>query len=384
MDARPPPAPGRSQDDWLRLFVQQTPDVGLILLDLERRITHWMGAANVIFGYAEEEVLGQSADLLFCEEDRQRGMPQLEMDEALRSPRAEDDRWHVRQDGTRLWISGSMIALRDEQGRPIALLKVVRDLTDRRTYVETLEHRLADRDRGKALRDVSVAALAHELRNPLGPLAHAVRMIRMTCDTDAVVQPLKIIDRQMAALKRLVDDLLDAGRVAVGTLQMNLEALDLNALLQDLHDALEPAFEEHGLSLHLIVPPTPICVEADRVRLEQALGNLLHNAMRYTPAGGDVWLKGTVEGNLAVMRVQDTGVGLSADTLPYIFDLFTRGSQAEQMAPSGMGVGLSVVKHIVQQHQGAIEVRSEGVGKGAEFSIRLPFAQPARGVVLPA
>ena len=363
--------------ELLALFVEQTPDLGFIFLDLDRKIRHWLGASAQIFGYSAAEIVGRSGDILFTEEELERGIPELEMDEALRTPRAEDDRWHLRKDGTRVFISGSAIALRDERGEPFLVVKVIRDHTDRRSYVETLEHRLDDRERARAFKEVSVAALAHELRNPLAPLAHAMQLVRMVCKGPAVEQPLAIIDRQMAALQRLVDDLVAAGRVTTGRLALKLDTFDLNEFLHETAEAMRSEFQTRGIDLTVITPPSPISIEADRLRLQQALTNLLTNAARYTPRGGKAWLKSTVEANLAVFRVQDTGVGLDKESLPYIFDLFTRGPGADGLAPSGMGVGLSVVKHIIEQHSGALDVRSEGIGKGAEFSVHLPFTQKA-------
>jgi PAS domain S-box-containing protein len=366
-----------SPEQIIRDLFQQTPDSGLIVLSLDGRIQYWIGACRLIFGYTAEEAIGQPGDILFTEDDRRRGIPALEFDEAIRAPRAEDDRWHVRKDGTRVWISGSAFALRDEAKAPYAIAKLVRDHTDRRSYVETLEHRLSEQHKASAFKEVSVAALAHELRNPLAPLANAVHLIRIAAPKTAQLNaPLAIIERQMAALQRLVSDLLDAGRVATGKMNIQLQpGVELNSLLRLLADGMRHEFDHKKINLELVLPPSLVTLEADPDRLAQAVTNLLTNALRYTNGGGTVWLKSTVEENLAVIRVQDTGVGLSAEVMPYVFKLFTRGPDAEKLEPHGMGVGLSVVKEIVSLHHGTLDVRSEGVGKGTEFSIRLPFKQ---------
>jgi PAS domain S-box-containing protein len=359
-------------------ILDQTPDTGLIVMDPSGRIVQWLGAARLIFGYTADEAVGQHGEILFTLEDRQRGMVELELQEALRTPRAEDDRWHLRKDGARVWISGSAIGLRDSAGQPYAVAKIVRDFTDRRIYVEALEQRLVERERVSAYKEVSVATLAHELRNPLDPLSNAVRMIRMAAPSrQSLDVPIAIIERQIATLSRLVEDLLDAGRVSAGTMRLQMTPdVELNALLAGLAEGLRPQFEGRRITLEFLSPEAPIHVEADCERLSQAITNLLTNAMKYTPAGGTVWLKSTVEEKRAVVRVQDTGVGLSADVLPCLFKLFTRGHEAAKMAPEGMGIGLSVVKQIVALHNGTLDVRSEGVGKGAEFSLHLPFRQP--------
>ncbi|WP_119157138.1 PAS domain-containing sensor histidine kinase [Caldimonas tepidiphila] len=372
------------KDRLLELWLRQTQDHALILMDLDGRVRHWLGAAERIFGYTATEMIGQGGDILFTEEDRQRGLPVLELQEALHSPRADDDRWHVRRDGTRIWVSGSAVALRDAHGQAIGFAKVVRDHTDKRTYVETLENRLRELANAKAYKEVAVTTLAHELRNPLAPLFNAVQLIRLTpACTEAIAHPLKIIERQLDALRRLVDDLADAGRAATGKLRLHPERIDLGVLLDDLASGLRPQFEARGLALHLLVPPAPILVELDRGRFQQAVTNLLTNALRYTPSGGQVWLKATVEASQVVVRVLDTGVGLAPETLPHIFELFTRAPSAESLEPDGMGIGLALVKQIAELHGGSVEVRSEGPGKGSEFSLRLPLEQPRVAAPLP-
>lgn len=366
---------GLTKEQLLEMLLRQTPDHAVVLIGLDGRIEHWLGASERIFGYGAAEMEGQSAEVLFTEEDRQRGLPALELEEALRSPRADDDRWHVRRDGTRIWVSGSVIVLRDEQGRVVCYAKVVRDLTDRRAYVETLENRLQDLANVKAYKEVAVTTLAHELRNPLAPLYNAVQLIRLTPGMEAIAHPLRIIDRQLEALRRLVDDLADAGRIATGKLRLQLERVDLAVLLEEVADGMRAEFAARHLTLELIVPSVPIHLELDRGRFQQALTNLLTNALRYTPAGGTVWVKATVEPNLVVVRVRDTGIGLSAETLPFIFNLFTRSPSAEVLAPGGMGIGLALVKQIVELHGGSLDVRSEGAGKGSVFSMRLPLEQ---------
>lgn len=373
--------PGFSETELLGMWLRQTPDHALIFIALDGRITHWRGAAEKIFGYSAAEIEGQPTDILFTQEDRQRGLPAFELEEALKSPRAEDERWYVRHDGLQIWVSGSVAALRDERGEVVGFLKAARDRTNKRSYVQGLENRVSDLANSSAYKEVAVTTLAHELRNPLAPLVNAVHLIRLTPGSQHLAHPLQIIDRQIEALRRLVDDLADAGRVATGSLRLRLEQADLTALLQDLVDSMRPEFEARRLTLTLLVPLSPVVIEMDRARIHQAALNLMGNALRYTSPGGFVWLKATVEGAHAVVRVQDTGVGLSAETMPHIFNLFTRAPSAERMAPSGMGIGLALVKQIAELHQGAVSVSSEGLGKGSEFTLRLPLQHPEVGTV---
>ncbi|NML17441.1 PAS domain-containing sensor histidine kinase [Azohydromonas caseinilytica] len=358
----------RVLDRWLH----QNADHAVIVIGLDGRIQQWLGACERLFGYSAAQAVGQPGAVLFTEEDRQRGLPELELQEALHSPRSEDDRWHVRRDGSRVYVIGSAVAVRDEHGQPMGFVKMLLDRTDKRSYLEALENRLREQANTKAYKEVAVTTLAHELRNPLAPLSNAVQLIRLTPGAQNIELPLGIIERQLDALRRLVDDLSDAGRVSSHKMSLHREQTDLAALLRELASGMSSEFQGRQLTLTVLLPPTPILLELDRGRLQQAVMNLLSNALRYTPAGGQVWLKGTVEVDHAVIRVSDTGIGLAPETLPHIFELFTRAPSAESLAPSGMGIGLALVKQIAELHGGAVEVRSDGPGKGCEFSLRLP------------
>ena len=353
-------------------WLHQNADHAVIVLGIDGRIQQWLGASERLFGYSAAQAVGQPGAILFTEEDRQRGLPEMELQEALHSPRSEDDRWHVRRDGSRVYVMGSAVAVRDEHGQPMGIVKMLLDRTDKRSYLEALENRLREQADTKAYKEVAVTTLAHELRNPLAPLANAVQLLRLTPGAQGIELPLGIIERQLDALRRLVDDLGDAGRVSSHKMSLQLEHTDLATLLRELASGMSSEFQGHQLALTVLLPPTPILLELDRGRIQQAVMNLLSNALRYTPAGGQVWLKGTVEPSHAVIRVSDTGIGLAPETLPHIFELFTRAPSAESLAPSGMGIGLALVKQIAELHGGAVEVRSDGPGKGCEFSLRLP------------
>ncbi len=353
-------------------WLHQNADHAVIVIGLDGRIQQWLGAAERLFGYSAAEAVGQPGAMLFTEEDRQRGLPDLELEEALHSPRAEDDRWHVRRDGSRVYVMGSVVAVRDGHGQAMGFIKMLLDRTDKRSYLEALENRLREQANTKAYKEVAVTTLAHELRNPLAPLSNAVQLIRLTPGVQGIQLPLDIIERQLDALRRLVDDLGEAGRVSSHKMSFHLEQTDLAVLLRELASGMSSEFQGRQLTLTVLLPPAPILLELDCGRIRQAVMNLLSNALRYTPAGGQVWLKGTVEVSHAVIRVSDTGIGLAPETLPHIFELFTRAPSAESLAPSGMGIGLALVKQIAELHGGAVEVRSDGPGKGCEFSLRLP------------
>jgi signal transduction histidine kinase len=180
-------------------------------------------------------------------------------------------------------------------------------------------------------------------------------------------------------MRRLVDDLLDVTRIGAGKIELRREPLVLQDVVHRAVESARPIVGERRQRLEVVVPPSPMVVEGDSARLEQVFVNLLNNAAKYTPEGGNVWVKGTTEGDEAVIHVEDTGVGIPREMLPHIFDLFTQVDASRAYSQGGLGIGLSVVKSLVALHGGSVQVRSEGPGKGSEFTVRLPRHQVALG-----
>jgi len=348
-------------------------DYAIILLDPALRIAGWNAGAQNLFGHSLEAVIGQPTDLIFTPEDRQQRTPQHEAATARASGRAHDDRWHVRMDGSRFWASGILVALHTPDGTEAGFAKIMRDRTDLRMQIDTAKNRLAAVVEEQERKGVMLGTLAHELRNPLAPLSNAAKMIRLTgADDTRIAYPLQIIERQITFLQRLIDDLVDVSRVGAGKLRLALDRFMLQDALSDALDAARPDAAARRQSLQGVLPQLPVEIEADRDRVVQIMVNLLNNAVRYTPPGGSIWLKTTVETGHAVMRVEDTGEGIAMEMQPRIFDLFTQGRAVAGRA-GGLGIGLALVKELVAAHGGTVTVRSEGVGRGSEFTVRLPL-----------
>lgn len=373
----PPPAALAAHDaDRLCLqWVLESNEYAVVLLSPQGTILAWRGAAQKVFGYTEQEVLGQPIALIFSDRDRCFELPALEREIAATGARAEDDRWHVRKDGTRIWVTGSVQALRDDAGRLLAYAKVMRDRTDLRSHIETLEQRIGAMTDAAHDKDVFFARLMHEMRNALAPMGNAAELIRRAAQPSQLEFPLAIVRRQLELLTRMVGDLFQVARAGVEQLQLQPERFELGAELGLLCEGARPRAEQKRLQLHVLLPHAPLEIEADRTRVVQALFNLLDNALKYTPAGGTIWVKCVVEGDDVVVRVQDTGQGIEPALLPRIFELFTR--ECPHDGTGGLGVGLGLVKELVQAHGGTVEVRSEGHGRGSEFTVRLPRTAPA-------
>jgi two-component system CheB/CheR fusion protein len=363
---------------WLDSVVDHTRDFTIVLMDPEGRITTWPDSARSVFGYEAAEVLGQQLAMLFSEEDQRADVATHELAIAQNAGSAHDDRWHVRKDGSRFWVSGEAVALRGGDGALLGFAKLVRDRTDLRTQIDTLKNRLRSSHEEHSHQEAMMATLAHELRGPLVPIANAVAIIRRTAgDTEPrYAYPLKVIERQLSFMRQLVDDLLDAERVRQGKLRLSFKRVVLKDALKDAIALVRPGARERGLRLAEIVPDGGLGIEVDPDRFQQIMLNLLGNAVKFTEPGGQVWVKVTVETGHVAIRVEDTGRGISPELQPRLFDLFTQGTVDATRRDAGLGIGLALVKSLVDLHNGTIAVRSEGPDKGSEFTVRFPLRQP--------
>ena len=261
-----------------------------------------------------------------------------------------------------------------------ALEAVNKDLESEIADRRRLEHEL--RERALALTEASrqkdefLAMLSHELRNPLAPIRNAVRLLQLTAPPDPNLDRIRaIIDRQVTHLSRLVDDLLDVTRITRGKIVLRRERVDLAKLVRAAVEDQRNAFEATGLRIELSLPATQLWLHGDATRISQVIGNLLHNAKKFTDAGGHVrvTLAPDAAGRKAVLAVRDTGIGIEADMLPRVFEPFSQADRSLDRSRGGLGVGLALVRWLVQAHGGEVVALSEGLGQGAEFRVRLPL-----------
>lgn len=239
----------------------------------------------------------------------------------------------------------------------------------------TLYRELQDAHRRK---DEFLATLAHELRNPLAPIRNALQVMRLTEDRDTVLQAQAIMERQLEQMVRLIDDLLEVSRITRGQFSLRTERVDLATVIGNAVDTARPLIEAAGHKLIVKLPPQPVWLEADPVRLAQVFSNLLNNAAKYMERGGTIWLTAEQRDGDVLVSVRDTGMGIPAESLPRIFDIFMQVDQSPVKAQGGLGIGLTLVKRLVEMHQGSVEARSDGPGKGSAFTVTLPVAaEPA-------
>jgi signal transduction histidine kinase/DNA-binding response OmpR family regulator len=230
-----------------------------------------------------------------------------------------------------------------------------------------------DVQRADVHKNVFLSMLAHELRNPLAPIRNAVQILRLRGGDDRELDPIRdMIDRQVQHLVRLVDDLLDVSRITRGKISLQFEPLDMALVVARAVEISQPMIEARGHELTVVLPEEPLCVKGDLVRLAQVVGNLLNNAAKYTEEGGRIWLTAVRDGGEVVLRVRDTGVGIPRDMLTTVFDLFTQAERSLDRAHGGLGIGLTLVRQLVELHGGRVQAFSPGPNQGSEFVVGLP------------
>ena len=361
----------RQSEERFRLMVEAVQDYAIFMLDPEGRVASWNAGAERIKGYRPSEILGQHFSRFYPPESIARGWPDEELARARATGRFEDVGWRLRKDGTRFWANVVITALHDRSGQLRGFTKVTRDLTERRR-VEALE------EEGRQINEF-LAMLGHELRNPLAPIRNAVALMGAKGVADPTTSWARdVIERQVGHLSRLVDDLLDVGRITSGKITLQRETIDLVSVVSRAIEAARPLYDQRRQIVEIDLAKGGLHVDGDATRLAQVFINLLSNAAKYTPEGGHIWVQARREGDQAVVRVRDDGVGMTADLVPHVFDIFVQGDRSLERAEGGLGIGLTLVDRLVALHGGNVSARSAGPGLGSEFVVRLPMAEPRR------
>jgi PAS domain S-box-containing protein len=357
----------RQSEEMFRLMVEGVRDYAIFMLDPQGHIASWNLGAQITKGYTAEEIIGQHFSVFYPQEDRDRDWPAQELVMALRDGRFEDEGWRLRKDGSRFWANVVITALHDAQGRHRGFAKVTRDLTQHRR-IDTLEHESRHLTR-------FIAVLGHELRNPLTAIANATTLLSLAEAAPQRIQDVHgVLSRQVAHLRRLVDDLLDVGRIVSGKVHMEHIPTRLQEVVAEAVEVMAPEFRKRGQTFDVEVEQPALWVMGDKVRLVQVLGNLLHNACKFTPADGQVRLVLVRDGAHGQLRVSDTGCGIVPTELQRVFGLFEQGEDAATPGHGGLGIGLNLVHQVVQRHGGEVSAFSTGEpGKGAEFVVCLPL-----------
>ena len=355
---------------WLAALVESSGDA-IVSKTLDGIVTSWNPGAARLFGYAPDEIIGKPITTIIPPELRHE---EVEVLARLRRGERVDHFETVRlgKTGRRIDVSLTVSPIRDEHGQIVGASKIARGIGDQKRAERLLRE-------ANQRKDEFLATLAHELRNPLASVRNSTELLRGAKHERPELQTAcDILDRQLRQMTRLVDDLLDVSRINAGRIELQEEFVDLGLLLRALESSLQPDFAAADQTFSLSIPPEPLYVYGDRIRLTQVLSNVLHNANKYTPAGGRIVVEAGREQAEIVIRIRDTGVGIPPAMLDQVFELFSQVEGSSHRTRGGLGIGLNLAKRLVEIHRGRIEAHSQGPGVGSEFVIRLPAREPPR------
>ena len=479
----------RRSDDIYRKAIEDIRDYAIFMTNADGIVTNWNVGAQHILGYSEEEILGKDAARFFTPEDRANDVPRKEMTTAAMFGRAEDERWHMRRDGSRFWATGVATPVRDRDGELIGFSKVMRDMTERNKLTEErdrffdlsmdmlsivhldgrfqrinpafqqvlgfseeellgmslfelvhpedrpqtargyeglavgepikwMENRLRTKEgtykwvtwsyfpvpedglafavgrdmtelrqmhevlqlRAKELEDANrikdefLATMSHELRTPLTSIMGWSRLLGSNRLSEREKErAVSVIQRNAEAQSKLIEDLLDVSRIITGKLKIEVQPVSFASITESAINSLRPAIDAKQLRLEMGIDPAAGPILGDPSRLQQIVTNLLSNAIKFTPSGGRIEVSLQRRDSHVRLEIRDTGVGIAAENLPYIFERFRQVDSSNMRAHGGLGLGLAIVDYLVRQQAGCVFAESEGLGKGATFSVEFPL-----------
>ena len=360
-----------SRDRYVNLY--EFAPVGYLTLTGEGLISEVNLTAAALLGEERKKMLRRRFNRFVTREDGDRYhrlfVSLMQHDERqaceLALQRGDGSTFHARLDCVR-------VAAGDTP--PVARITLT-DVTDHKRVEDQMRRLVTELSEADRSKNEFLAMLAHELRNPLAPIASALQILRRTDAGDASnTRANHVMERQMQKMVRLIDDLLDVSRISRGKIDLQKERVDLAEVVNSAVETSQPLIDAAGQQLTVSLPPDLTYLDADPTRLAQVFSNLLTNAAKYTPRGGLIWLSVEREGRKAVVRVRDTGIGIGPDMLPHVFDMFVQVDHSFERVRGGLGIGLTLVRTIVQLHGGSVQADSAGLGQGSEFTVRLPVA----------
>lgn len=348
---------------------------------LDGVIRTWNAGAERMYGYCKEEAIGRTITMLLPDD---RVDEEAEIIERIRrGERIEHfETVRIRKDGQRVNVSLTLSPIRDKEGTITGVSHVGRDITERKQLqrerdqlFEREQRAREDAEAANRAKDDFLATVSHELRTPLTAMLGWTRMVRSgTLDADRTAHALETIERNAKAQAQLIEDLLDISRIISGKLLLNLQTVVLGAVIHAALRSIRPAAQAKGIALESKLGSEALWVSADPDRLQQVVWNLLSNAIKFTPKGGRVTVELQPVNSRAEIRVRDTGQGIRADFLPYVFDRFRQADSTATRVHGGLGLGLAIVRHLVELHGGSVSVASAGEGQGATFTLQLPIS----------
>lgn len=353
-------------------------DYAIITMDAQGVMESWSKGAERIFGYTEEEAVGQPFLTLFVPEERQTGEAQNELQRAMTSGRCDDDRWHLRKDGQRIFCSGITTPMHLDGRHGFA--KIARDITDVEVREQRRNQALASEriageklQQANTLKDQFLAMVSHELKNPLSIIQMNAQLLSHApgiASNPRMLRSAHSIVSAVSSQSQLVNDLLELSRANVGKVTLAPAVVDVADLVRNVLDAARSDALAKGIALVDRIESAPMFV--DPIRIEQIVWNLVGNAIKFTPDGGTVEVTLASKDFVVKLEVADSGIGIKADELPHIFDMFRQAGNAATLSAGGLGIGLALVKQLAELHHGSVEAQSSGIGRGTTFKVKLP------------
>jgi len=357
----------RESEQRFRQLAENIADVFWITDPASQKILYVSPAYRALWGRSSGDLQQDPSQWIAAIHADDRERVKLALREMESRGRYDEEYRIVRPDGSLRWVRDRGFPIEGRAGEIYRIARISQDVSDRKLS----EHRLREADRHK---DEFLAMLAHELRNPLAPIRNAVHIMRsIRSDNPQLNIAQDMVARQVRHLSRLVDDLLDVSRMTQGKVTLEKQPIEIRAVIAEAVETVRPLIDERHQRLSVLLPDEQLWVDADAVRMAQIVGNLLNNAAKYTPEGGSIWVSAERADVELIIRVRDDGIGIAAEVLPQVFHLFTQAERSLDRAQGGLGIGLSLVKSLVEMHGGRAQAFSAGLGKGSEFVIRLPL-----------
>jgi len=385
----------RHSEEMFRLLVASVKDYAIFMLDTGGHIISWNTGAQRIKGYTADEIIGKHFSIFYPQDDLDSGKPPRELEIATATGVYEEEGWRLRKDGSRFWANVVITAVRDEHGVLRGFAKVTRDITERkraeetqRALIEQQQARLqAEDERRRAEQSYRVAqeanrakdeflmTLSHELRTPMTAILGWARLLpTMSPEDTNFREAIDQIARGAQLQAHLIDDVLDVSRIVSGKMRLSRETLDIGRVVAKSVEAVRPTAEARNITLTTSLGPNLGAIVADPTRLQQVIWNLLTNAVKFTPKGGTVQVKAERTDSHIQLSVIDTGEGIDPAFLPHVFEPFRQAENPNTRIHGGLGLGLSIVRYIIEAHGGSVSAESGGRGRGATFMVTLPIA----------
>lgn len=380
----------RRNEERFRLLVEGVSEYALFMLDPNGNVSTWNTGAQRIKGYSAEEILGQHFSIFYPPAVKESGWPEHELQVAAEQGSFVDTGWRIRRDGTQFWAQVIITALRDDTGSLLGYAKLTRDMTEsKRVEAMELAHQQREEmldaersarmaaQRATRIKDEFLATLSHELRTPLSAILGWTQVLLRDGSPKGHEQQqraIEVIDRNARAQVRLIDDLLDLSRIITGKIRLDLHQISMTSVVRAAVDSATPAAEAKGIRLQVMLGASQDIVSADGSRLQQVVWNLLTNAIKFTPKGGQIQVLLQRVNSHLELSVSDNGIGIPANYLPHVFDRFSQQDSSTTKSFGGLGLGLAICKQLVELHGGTIRAASLGEGRGATFSVHLPVS----------